>query len=251
MNEKSLEIIKRVIERNGGKIIKKKQIMRNEILVDDNLWGEFYSVAIPGSGTLTAEWGNGKIEQADGEDIWLDRWNGLHPNPPQEETRHNKVHLSTEAENGIISFRLIGPWTYGWHSRAQVHIDISRCPSLQQLTCAKVQSLDVTQNTNLEGLEIWYADLQELNLDNNLRLETLKIFHCNNLKKLDLSNCPGLKYLELYCCQKLDTVILNDKSELEYVSYNYNTAIAGESEDRLLAAIEQNGGYVEKTYLGD
>ena len=88
-------------------------------------------------------------------------------------------------------------------------------------------------------------------MDNNHRLETLKIFHCNNLKKLDLSNCPGLKYLELYCCQKLDTVILNDKSELEYVSYNYNTAIAGESEDRLLAAIEQNGGYVEKTYLGD
>lgn len=223
--------------------------MRNEILVDDNFWGVFYSVVIPGSGTLTAEWGNGKIEQVNVEEISFDRWYGL--NRVQEETRHNKVHLSTEAENGIISFRLIGPWAYGWHSRAQVHIDISRCPSLQQLTCAKVQSLDVTQNTNLEGLEIWYADLQELNLDNNHRLETLKIFHCNNLKKLDLSNCPGLKYLELYCCQKLDTVILNDKSELEYVSYNYNTAIAGESEDRLLAAIEQNGGYVEKTYLGD
>ena len=89
-------------------------------------------------------------------------------------------------------------------------------------------------------------------MDNNHRLETLKIFHCNNLKKLDLiSNCTGLKHLVLYCCQKLDSVILNDKSELEYVSYNYNTAIAGESEDRLLAAIERNGGCVEKTYLGD
>lgn len=233
--------------------------MRNEILVDDNSWLEFYSVVIPGSGTLTAEWGNGKIEQIEGEVIWLDRWDGLDnpycPNLPRKETRHNRVSLSTEAENGIISFRLEAPWAYGgpygWHSRAQVHIDISRCPSLQQLTCAKVQSLDVTQNTNLEGLEIWYADLQELNLDNNHRLETLKIFHCNNLKKLDLSNCTGLKHLVLYCCQKLDTVILNDKSELEYVSYNYNTAIAGESEDRLLAAIERNGGYVEKTYLGD
>ena len=223
--------------------------MRNEILVDDNCWLEWYSVAIPGSGTLTAEWGNGKIEQADIEVISFDRWGGL--NRVQEETRHNRVRLSTEAENGIISFRLVAPWAYGWHSRARVHIDISRCPSLQQLTCAKVQSLDVTQNTNLEKIEIWYADLQELNLDNNHRLETLKIFHCNNLKKLDLSNCPGFKHLVLYCCQKLDTVTLNDKSELEYVSYNYNTAIAGESEDRLLAAIERNGGYVEKTYLGD
>lgn len=51
--------------------------MRNEILVDDNLWGEFYSVVIPGSGTLTAEWGNGKIEQADIEVISFDRWGGL------------------------------------------------------------------------------------------------------------------------------------------------------------------------------
>ena len=223
--------------------------MRNEILVDDNCWLEWYSVAIPGSGTLTAEWGNGKIEQADIEVISFDRWGDL--NRFQEETSHIRIRLSTEAENGIISFRLVAPWAYGWHSRARVHIDISRCPSLQQLTCAKVQSLDVTQNTNLERLEIWYADLQELNLDNNHRLETLKIFCCNNLKKLDLSNCPGLKHLVLYCCQKLDSVILNDKSELEYVSYNYNTAIAGESEDRLLAAIERNGGYVEKTYLGD
>lgn len=229
--------------------------MRNEILVDDNCWLEWYSVAISGSGTLTAEWGNGKIEQADGEVIQIVRRDDLDnpycPNLPRKETRHNRVRLSTEAENGIISFRLVAPWAYGWHSRARVHIDISRCPSLQQLTCAKVQSLDVTQNTNLERLEIWYADLQELNLDNNYRMETLKIFCCNNLKKLDLSNCPGLKHLVLYCCQKLDSVILNDKSDLEYVSYNYNTAIAGESEDRLLAAIERNGGCVEKTYLGD
>ena len=31
----------------------------NEILIDDDFWGQFYYVKIPGGGTLTAEWKSG------------------------------------------------------------------------------------------------------------------------------------------------------------------------------------------------
>lgn len=226
-----------------------KQTVRNEILIDDDLWIQFYTVEVPGGGTLYAEWGNGKIEQTNGNAIFDNRYglNGVY----ESKGRHNRVRIFTDAPKGITVFGLLAPWLSGFPDWGKVRIDVSRCISLQQLYCAKVLSLDLSQNINLEELKIGHSSLRELNLDNNCRLEVLELFNCKSLRKLDLRACPCLRHLVLYSCPSLDTLMLNEKSELDYVSYNYNTAIAGESEDRLLEIINRNGGSVEKTYLGD
>ena len=223
--------------------------MINEIFIDDDIWGNMYAVEIPGGGTLTAEWGNGETEQATVKIIMFDK-RGL--NRKIEYGRQsNNVRLSTDAEQGIISFGLICPWLYGWYQYGQVCIDTSRCPSLQNLCCAKVSSLSLSSNTNLRALEIWKSDLHELDLSNNPALKVLEIHNCNNIQELDLTGCPDLRYLVLRSCPSLRTLILSEESKLDYVSYNYNTAIAGESEDKLLEMIARNGGQVAKIYMGD
>ena len=224
-------------------------MIMNEILLDDDFWGQFYEVIIPDGGTLTAEWGNGRVEKAAGKIFWFDKRYGI-DNIYNHKIRHNTVRLSTEAPSGITAFGLMASWSYGFYDRGKVSIDTSLCPSLERLCCAKIQSIDLSRNINLKSLGIWYSGLQALDLSNNCKLRTLEIFKCGNLKELDLRGCPGLKRLVLYSCPSLVSLLLSGDSELEYVSYNYHTAIAGESEDRLLATIERNGGSVEKTYLG-
>ena len=223
--------------------------MINEIFIDDDIWGTMYAVGIPDGGTLTAEWGNGETEQTTVRLIMFDR-RGLNRKIGHER-RCNNVHLSTDAEEGITTFGLISPWSYGFCHYGQVTIDTSRCPSLQKMCCAKVASLSLSRNTNLSELEIWYSDLQKLDLSNNSALKILEIQNCNNIRELDLTGCPDLRYLVLRSCPSLHTLVLSEESKLDYVSYNYNTAIAGESEDKLLETIARNGGQVAKIYMGD
>lgn len=223
--------------------------MINEIIVDDNIWGTMYAVGIPAGGTLTAEWGNGEIERATAEMIMFDR-SGLNRKIKYEQQCDN-VRLSTDAEQGITAFGLISPWSYGFLHYGKVTIDTSRCPSLQKILCAKVSSLSLSRNKNLRKLGIWYSDIQELDLSNNRSLKTLEIYNCSNIRKLDLTRCPDLRYLDLRSCPSLRTLDLSEESKLDYVSYNYNTAIAGESEDKLLETIARNGGQVAKIYMGD
>ena len=204
--------------------------MINEIFIDDDIWGTMYAVGIPGGGTLTAEWGNGETEQATVKMIMFER-NGLNRKIGYER-QSNNVRLSTDAEQGIATFGLISPWSYGY-SHGRAIIDTSRCPSLQQIWCAKVSSLSLSQNTNLRELGIWYSDLDELGLSSNHALEILEIHNCNNIRELDLTGCPDLRYLVLRSCPSLRTLVLNKESKLNYVSYNYHTAIAGKSEDKL------------------
>lgn len=223
--------------------------MINEIFIDDDIWGNMYAVEIPGGGTLTAEWGNGETEQATVKMIMFER-NGLNRKIGYER-QSNNVRLSTDAEQGITTFGLITPWTYGFYHYGRAIIDTSRCPSLQKMWCAKVSSLSLSQNLNLQRLGIWYSDLAELDLRNNHAIESLQIHNCDNLRELDLTGCPDLRYLVLRSCPSLRTLVLNEESKLDYVSYNYNTAIAGESEDKLLETIARNGGQVAKIYMGD
>lgn len=225
----------------------------NEILINDDFWGQFYCAVIPGGGTLTAEWKSGEIETDSGSVFMFDRWYGLTGTVParRPENRRNKC-VRIYSDDAITVFGLEAAWTYWVYDRyGQVRIDTSRCPALQELTCAKVLSLDVSKNINLEMLTVHYSDLKELDLSHNGKLTRLEIHHCDNLLALDLTACPKLKHLVLRSCPSLHTLILNDNSELDYVSYNYDTAIAGESEDRLLETIGRNGGRVEKFYVGD
>lgn len=223
--------------------------MINEIFIDDDSWGSMYVVEIPGGGTLTAEWGNGEIEQATVKIIMFER-DGLN-RKIRDERQCNNVRLSTDAEQGITTFGMLTPWTYGFCHYGQVSIDTSRCTSLQKIWCAKVPSLSLSQNTNLRGLGIWYSDLDDLDLSSNHALESLQIHNCNNIQELDLTGCPDLSYLVLRSCPSLRTIVLNEESRLNYVSYNYHTAIAGKSEDKLLETIARNGGEVAKIYIGD
>ena len=209
--------------------------MINEIFIDDDIWGNFYAVEIPGGGTLTAEWGNGETEQATVKMIMFER-NGLNREIGYER-QCNNVRLSTDAEQEITIFGLLTPWTYSFCHYGQVSINTSRCPSLQKIWCAKVTSLSLSKNINLRELGIWYSDLNELDLNDNRALRALEIHNCDNIRELDLTGCPDLRYLVLRSCRSLRTLVLNEASKLDYVSFNYNTAIAGESEDELLTTI--------------
>ena len=224
--------------RNMNKII-------SEILLDDELWAEFYRVSIPGGGILTAEWGSGKIEQVYGEEIIFDRQRGL-DDTRDWKSRHNRVRLFTDAQNGITLLQLFAPFAYGFHKYGRVCIDTSRCPSLGYLCCAKIKSLDLSSNANLKGLEIWHSDLRELDLSNNQMLKFIGLHNCDNLHELDLRTCPGLERLDLHSCPSLGTLTLSKKSELNCYCFNYRTALSEESEDKLLETINRNGGRVIK-----
>ena len=192
--------------RNMNKII-------SEILLDDESWGQFYRVSIPGGGILTAEWGSRKIEQVYGEEIIFDRLRGL-DNSRDWKSRHNRVRLFTDAQNGITLLELFAPFAYGFLKYGRVCIDTSRCPSLEFLCCAKIKSLDLSSNANLKGLQIWHSDLRELDLSNNHMLKFFGLHNCDNLHELDLRTCPGLERLDLHSCPSLGTLALSEKSIL-------------------------------------
>ena len=224
----------------------------NEILIDDDFWGQFYYVKIPGGGTLTAEWKSGEIETANGSGFLIDRWYGLTGSgtATRSEKRRDKC-VRIYSDEAITVCELEGAWTYGFYVRqGKVHIDTNNCPSLQHFHCAKVSSLDLSENPDLSRISISYSDLAELDLSNNGKLEMLILYHCDNLEVLDLSNCPQLKLLQLCYCPALKTVILGDESALHLYEYKA-VALSRESEDKILCTIERNGGYVEKIYLGD
>lgn len=72
------------------------------------------------------------------------------------------------------------------------------CPA-----CTSLTNLDVTNNTNLKYLNVWFCDLYSLDLSNNSLLETLIIGEyspftiavSNNLTMVDVSQNPNLEYL--------------------------------------------------------
>ena len=115
---------------------------------------------------------------------------------------------------------------------------IEHFPKLKVFSCgtSKLTALDVSKNTELEGLYVSYNEISELDLSKNTALVKLDCYH-NNLSTLDLSNntsltylraswnaftqvdlsmLPGLTSLYLGYC-KLESIDLSHNPELDYV----------------------------------
>lgn len=210
----------------------------NEITIM-NRWDFSYEVNMGRGSRFKVEWNDGSIEEYESGDYI------------EGDMYENRVTARIFADNNdeissLVNYRGDLSWPGG-----KTLIDTSKCPSLKKLFCECLEFLDLSNNPNLERLDLPLGRFTEINLSGAKELEFLRLTHCDYIEKLDLSNCNRINFLWLYDCPALREIKLSEHSRLDKLYYNRIKSLSKESEEQLLDVLESNGGYIRKIFPGD
>ncbi len=103
---------------------------------------------------------------------------------------------------------------------------IEQFRNLEKLTCCacKLDEIDVTNNSELEGLSIGYTQITNIDLSQNVKLEILEFVGNTNIYEIDLSQNISLK--SIYCSESgIKELDLSNNPNVYEVECNKDTKI--------------------------
>lgn len=132
------------------------------------------------------------------KNVWIDmNANGSY-DVGEEITKYNESNKLTLKEATTLT--LYGDLTIFWCEKNKLtNLDVSKCPSLQEIWCHKnnLSTLDITKNKELTELNCFSNSLQTLNVSKNVLLTGLFCYK-NELSALDVTKNNKLTRLECY-----------------------------------------------------
>ena len=112
---------------------------------------------------------------------------------------------------------------FGWGEYTITSLrGIEHFKNLETLICndTKLSVCDLSQNTNLDHLELWGNNIESLDLSNNSKLTNLNVGGNVNLTSLNIDNCTNLLSLNVDDT-KLSSLTIPNKSILKTLGYGY------------------------------
>lgn len=106
-------------------------------------------------------------------------------------------------------------------------IDLTGCPELATVSFYEsvVYNVDLSNNPKLNDVDLFYTNIDKLDLSASTLLAHLDLTLAENLTTLDLSYCTGLQYLSVASCTALTDLKLPRNSRLTILDI-YNTQIS-------------------------
>jgi hypothetical protein len=86
--------------------------------------------------------------------------------------------------------------------------------SLKYLEVNNIDTLDLSQATNLETLSCWWSMMTALDVSACKKLTYIDLMYCSNLRSLDVTNNTVLTYLDLAYCDRIGPTIDLSKNKL-------------------------------------
>lgn len=194
-------------------------------------------VKVPKGVPFAVDWGDGKVEQFVGNEDYVETRHEYSARTRKNELLHITRIYPLDEDAPILGLK-----DYSCEMKTE-EVNLSQCPSLEELYYEGIEKLDVTCCPRLWRLILRQTRIKEIDLSGNPDLRVLSVA-MSPLEQLNLTPCSRLRALSCWMCSKLKQIAVSNQSWLEYANLIETEALGEKSLRFIRQAVERNGGQV-------